>query len=127
MHALKFFALSCLAVIVFDAVASVASLALGFPYTYAAFGSAVLYIAFAFFAARKFGFLAAVLFGFAMGITDATLGWAVSWAIGPGRLAASTLTLSVWLYTATFVVVLAAMYGLVGGGIGAITGRRRAA
>lgn len=127
MQALKFFALSCLAVIVFDGVASVASLALGFPYTYAAFGSAVLYIAFAFFAARKFGFLAAVLFGFAMGITDATLGWAVSWAIGPGRLAASTLTLSVWLYTATFVVVLAAMYGLVGGGIGAITGRRRAA
>ncbi|MCS3747142.1 fatty acid desaturase [Xanthomonas arboricola] len=127
MQALKFFALSCLVVIVFDGVASVASLALGFPYTYAAFGSAVFYIAFAFFAARKFGFLAAVLFGFAMGITDATLGWAVSWAIGPGRLAAGTLTLSAWLYTATFVVVLGAIYGLVGGGIGALTGRRRAA
>ncbi len=59
--------------------------------------------------------------------SDATLGWAVSWAIGPSRLAAGTLTLSVWLYTATFVVGLGAIYGLIGGGIGALTGRRRVA
>lgn len=111
----------------FDAVASLASLVLGFPYTYAGFGSAILYIAFAFFAARKFGFWAAVLLGLAMGITDATLGWAVSWAIGPGRLAAGTLTLSVWLYTATFVVVLGAIYGLIGGGIGVLTPQQRTA
>ncbi|MCC8473390.1 hypothetical protein LN458_05200 [Xanthomonas arboricola] len=126
MQSIKFFALSCLAVVVFDAVTSLASLVLGFPYTYATFGSAILYIAFAFFAARKFGFWAAVLLGLAMGITDATLGWAVSWAIGPGRLAAGTLTLSVWLYTATFVVVLGAIYGLIGGGIGVLTPRQRA-
>lgn len=126
MQALKFFALSSLAVIVFDAIASVASLALGFPYTYAAFGSAVLYIAFAFFAAREFGFWVAVLLGATMGITDATIGWAVSWAIGPGRLAAGALTPSVWLYTAAFVVVLGIIYGLIGGGIGALAGRRRA-
>jgi hypothetical protein len=127
LQAFKFFALSFFAVIVFDAIASLASLALGFPYTYAAFGSAVLYIAFSFFAARKFGFWAAVLLGAAMGIADATIGWAVSWVIGPGRLAAGTPTLSVWLYTATFVVVLGAIYGLIGGGIGALSGRRRAA
>ncbi|NIJ77326.1 hypothetical protein FHT08_002409 [Xanthomonas campestris] len=127
MQALKFFALSCLAVIVFDAIASLASLVLGFPYTYAALGSAILYIAFSFFAARKFGFWAAVFLGVAMGMTDATLGWAISWATGPGRLAAGTLTLSTWLYTATFVVVLGAIYGLIGGGVGAFTGRRRAA
>ncbi|MCC8535938.1 hypothetical protein ACDH70_21860 [Xanthomonas axonopodis pv. poinsettiicola] len=112
MQALKFFALSCFAVIVFDAVASLASLVLGFPYTYAAFGSTILYIAFAFFAACKFGFWAAVFLGLAMGITDATLGWATSWALCPGRLAQGTLTLSVWLYTATFVVVLGEVYGL---------------
>ncbi|WP_146096381.1 hypothetical protein [Xanthomonas arboricola] len=117
MQSLKFFALSCLAVVVFDAVASLASLMLGFSYTYAAFGSAILYIAFAFFAARKLGFWAAVLLGVAMGMTDATLGWAISWAIGPGRLAAGTLTLSIWLYTATFVVVLGAIYGLIGGSV----------
>ncbi|PPT35780.1 hypothetical protein XarbCFBP8132_19730 [Xanthomonas arboricola] len=126
MQALKFFALSCLAVIVFDAVASLVSLVLGFPYTYAAFGSAILYIAFGFFANSKFGFWAAVLLGLAMGITDATLGWAVSWAIGPGRLAGGTLTLSVWFYTTTFAVILGAIYGLIGGGIGVLTGRWRA-
>ncbi len=127
MQLSKFFALSSLSVIAFDAVASIASLALGFSYSYAALGSAVLYIVFAYFAARAFGFWAALLLGAVMGITDVTLGWAVSWVIGPGRVAVDTLTPMDWFFTATFATVLGAVYGLIGGGIGALTGRRRAA
>ncbi|QNP40174.1 hypothetical protein [Lysobacter solisilvae (ex Woo and Kim 2020)] len=127
MQALKFFALSSLSVIAFDAVASVASLGLGFPYSYATLGSAALYIVFAYFAARMFGFWPALLLGAVMGITDVTLGWAVSWAIGPGRVSGVTLTPSVWVYTAVFAIVLGAIFGLIGGGIGALTRWRRAA
>lgn len=126
MHGLKFFALSSLAVIVFDVVASATSLLLGFPYAYAALGSAVLYVAFAFFAARKFGFGIAVLLGVTMGIVDATIGWALAWAIGPGRLASGALTLAIWLFTAAIVVALGAVYGLIGGGLGSLTRQRRA-
>lgn len=126
MQASKFIAISSFSVIVFDAVASIASLALGFPYSYAAFGSAALYIVFAYFAARTLGFWAALLVGAAMGVTDVTVGWAVSWAIGPGRFAVGTLTPSDWIYTAIFATVLGAVYGLVGGSIGVLTSRRRA-
>ncbi|GAB3358579.1 hypothetical protein GCM10027430_29240 [Lysobacter tyrosinilyticus] len=81
---------------------------------------------FAYFAARMFGFWAALLLGAVMGITDVTLGWAVSWAIGPGRVAID-LTPSDWIYTAAFAIVLGAIFGLIGGSIGALTARRRAA
>ena len=61
MQPSRFFALSSLSVIAFDAVASIASLVLGFPYSYAALGSAALYIVFAYFGARAMGFWAALL------------------------------------------------------------------
>ncbi len=61
-----------------------------------------------------------------MGITDSTIGWAVSWFIGPGRLPVGTLTPLIWLISAAFVVFLGAIYGVVGGGIGALISRQRA-
>ena len=118
---------SFLAVIAFDALAAIASQTVGFPYAYAAFGSAVLYIFSAWLIARGSGLWVAVLLGMAMGLVDASAGWAVSWAIGAGRLPPGSLTVTVWLLTAISVVVLGAVYGLIGGGIGAITRRRRAA
>ena len=119
--------LSFLAVVAFDALAGIASQTVGFPYAYAAFGSALLYILFAWLITRSSGFWAAVLLGMAMGLIDASAGWAVSWVIGAGRLPPGTLTVTVWLVTAVSVVILGAIYGLIGGGIGAIARRRRAA
>ncbi len=127
MGATKFFALACIAVIAFDALASFASLAIGFNYGRASFVSAVMYIVFAFVCARKFGFAVALLLGAAMGLTDATLGWATSWAIGPGRLADEIYSLSAVVFTAVLMVVLGATYGLIGGGIGVLTKRKAAA
>ena len=127
MKPLKIALLSFLAVVAFDALAAIASQIVGFPYAYAAFGSAVLYIFFAWLITRGSGFWAAVLLGMAMGLVDASIGWAGSWAIGAGRLPPGSLTVTVWLLTAISVVVLGAVYGLIGGGIGAITRRRRAA
>ena len=127
MQSVRFFALACAAVVVFDAVASFASLAIGFNYAHSVFGSAVLYVVFAYFCAKRFGFWRAVLLGAAMGLTDATLGWAISWAVGPGRPTEGTLAPSVFVLTAIAVVVLGALLGLIGGGIGAFANRRSAA
>jgi hypothetical protein len=123
----KFFGLACITVLLFDALASFASLVIGFNYGRASFVSAVMYIAFTFFCARKFGFGTALLLGAAMGLTDATLGWAISWAIGPGRLAAEIYSPSAVVFTAVLMVVLGLTYGLIGGGLGVFTKRSTAA
>lgn len=127
MQAFKLFALSALSVIAFDAIASFASLLLGFSYSYATLGSAVLYIALTYIAARRFGFGVAILLGVVMGIVDVTIGWAVSWAIGPGRVSIEGLTPTDWIYTGIFAAVLGAVFGLIGGGIGTLVRRRRVA
>lgn len=115
-----------LSVIVFDAVASSAALLIGFDYGYAVIGSCVLYVAFGFLAsrARTVGF--ATVVGVLIGLTDATLGWAVSWAIGPGRLEAGMLTPWTWVNAASLVVALAAICALLGAVIARYTqvGRR---
>lgn len=127
MQAFKFFAFSALSVIAFDALASLASLLFGFSYAYATLGSAVLYVVLTYLAARKFGFRIALLLGAAMGLVDVTIGWAVSWAIGPGRISIEGLTPTDWIYTGIFAIVLGAVFGFIGGGVGALVKRRRAA
>ena len=105
----------------FDAAASVASVALQFPYQYASVGSALIYVAFTFLAARKFGFWRGVLMGAALGCVDATLGWAISWAIGPGRVPPEQISLGIWAFTLASVVGIGTICGLIGAGMGALT------
>lgn len=114
------------AVLVFDLLASLASRHFRFAYAHAGFGSYLIYLAIGFFAARAsisnaLG-VAALAAGFA-GLVDASLGWAISWTIGPGQLPQGTqLTIPRWVGTAIFVVALAAAVGALGG----LAGRRSA-
>jgi hypothetical protein len=109
--------LGCLAVIVFDLVASFASRHFGFAYARASIGSYVIYLAIGFFAAR--GAVAnavavAAATAAVAGLVDASLGWAISWRIGPGRLPEGTsLTIRRWITTAAIVISLAAGLGAV--------------
>ena len=102
------------AVVAFDAAASAASRRLGFAYTSAAAGSWAIYAAVGFVAGRHGGLRAAALAGAATGLVDATLGWYVSWRIGPGRVPGG-LTPRQWLSAAVTVTLLAAAVGAVGG------------
>src|SRR5579863_3550936 len=82
----RLIALGALTIVAFDLVASVASRAIGFRYGYAAVGSWLLYAVFGFLIGRRANvgsaaFGVAIIAGF-----EATIGWAVSWAVGPGRL-----------------------------------------
>jgi hypothetical protein len=104
-----------LAVVAFDAIASVASLKLGFAYTTAAWGSYVIYVAVGFIAARWGGISAALKAGAVVGLVDASAGWGVSWIIGPGHPAGLTLTPLSWCAVAITVAISASLCAAVGG------------
>ena len=110
---------SCLAVVVWDAAASVGSLVLGVPYANASVGSFLIYLVAGFLAARIKSCSFSLVVGLAAGITDATLGWGVSWVLGPGRLPAGSFTATQLLSASGSVIVvamaLAGIGGLVGG------------
>lgn len=72
--------------IVFDVVASVASRVFSFPYMKASIGSFAIYFAVGYFAARatdQSRVWVALLADVFVGFTDGTIGWAVSFLIGP--------------------------------------------
>lgn len=105
-----------LAVVVFDAIAAFASRKMEVPYGWATVGSWILYAGFGYLAARAHPITpvqAALLTGVALGVTDATAGWATSWAIGAGRVA--ELTIAKWLLTAISVAGIAAGVAALGG------------
>jgi hypothetical protein len=115
-------AAGCAAVVLFDAAASLAARRFDFAYPRASVGSYFIYLMIGFIAGRgaqrhraRFGAIAAAVAGFA----DASLGWAVSWMIGPGRSPTGTLSPVGWVLTAAVVVLFAAMIGYVGGVLGA--------
>jgi hypothetical protein len=115
------------AVIGYDLLASLASRSLGFPYASASVGSYILYLLIGFVAARHASVApirhAAVAAGIA-GLADASVGWAISWALGPGRLPAGIQM------TAAQRVITALIVGAVAAGLGALAGvlgRRRQA
>ncbi len=113
------------AVVIYDAAASAASLALGIPYASAAVGALLVYAAAGFFAARAKSRWFSVLVGVVVGLTDATAGWGISWALGPGRSSSGAITLAQWLIAAASVIVLASVCAGVGGVIGGFARSRK--
>lgn len=117
-------AIAAASIVGYDAIMAWTSVALSFPYFYAMIGSCLLYGAFGFFGARRFGFGRALLVGAWLGLVDASLGWLVSSAIGAGRIATGLPTLAVWLPTAALVTGVAMVCAGVGAGIGVVTQAR---
>ena len=112
----------CIVVVLFDLVASLAARHFDFPYVRASIGSYFIYLIVGFLAGRvardhhaRAGSTAAAI----VGLADVSIGWAVSWAIGPGRPPSGTLSPVAWLLTAAVVVVFASAVGYVGGVLGA--------
>jgi hypothetical protein len=111
-----------LGVVAFDAIAALLSREAGFDYDYAGLGSLLLYAATGYLAARgrtTRRLEAAAGAGFVVGAVDATLGWAIAWAIGPGRI--EELTPALWFITAAMTGALALGVAVLGG---VIAGRR---
>lgn len=74
-----------LAIVAFDLVASLASRSLGFRYSYATVGSWIIHVAVGFAIGRQSTVGAASIGVAIVAFTEATIGWTVPWAVGPGR------------------------------------------
>ena len=100
--------IGAVAIILFDALVAFVSVATGISYAWGSLGSIFLYALVGYSAARtnpRSPLSAAARAGAFVGLADASGGWAISWAIGPGVV--QGLTAVVWILTALFVVVLA--------------------
>jgi len=110
----KIVSLGALAVLLLDTVASFASKGLGFPYAYASIGSVLIYTLVGYFAFRRCGLVRAVGAAGIVELVDATLGWFISWQIGPGPLPAEQLTTPIIATTIVTVLIFAAICALIG-------------
>jgi hypothetical protein len=112
------------AVIGFDLLGSLASEVLGFEYGVLAIGSLLIYGAVGAYVGQHEPVRRAAAAGLGVGAIDATLGWAVSWVIGPGRPEpGDPPVIAVFLAGAVLALLMAAFASSVGGWI---AGRRRA-
>ncbi len=111
-------ALICiLAVIALDVTASMISRGTGMPYEWASYGSWILYMALGYFVGRsspRSPLKSAAAAGVIFGLADATLGWAASWLLGPGRIAGG-VSVTQWTFVAVIVTMLAAGFAALGG------------
>ena len=113
MTAVVLTAVGCVAVLVLDAIGSLAARAIGFPYPWLAPFSLALYAVTGFFAADAAGhLLAGAAAGAVLGLVDATAGWRISDTLGPELEALPGKTRR---SVAADVTAIGAFGGLVGG------------
>lgn len=99
-----------LAILAFDTLGALASQSIGFPYGALAPGSYAIYSIVGILAVKKSSLWTAALVSGFVGAIDATWGWAISSAIGPGRPEQPVPAIGI-LFTAIFVAVTAAVVG----------------
>jgi len=119
----RFVLIACVATLAVDALGSATSETLEFEYGYLWPVSTLVTLAFGFRAGREFETARAGLFtGAWMGATESTVGWALSWVIGPGAVE----PVDYWIpLIAIVVIAIAAIEGLIGGWLGRWTVTRR--
>ena len=112
-------------IVLFDLIASVASRTLEFDYTKLGWLSLGLYFAAGYFGCKYFNFLSGVLAGLVAGLSDSTIGWAVSSAIGPYiPFTPPQYTPLVILIVVMFISAMSTFLGLIGALLCKITKRR---
>lgn len=101
-------------VLAFDTVAAVLSRAIGIEYGWFSLGSFSIYVLFGYLVARKSKWFYGGIVGAFLGLVESTIGWMISWYIGPGRL---TAEIDSFLIAVTIILVVgvAAVLGLIGG------------
>ncbi len=113
------------AIVIFDAIAASAAKAFDFDYALAVFGSFFIYGVVGRLMSSTGGDLRASAFaGAAVALIEATAGWAVSAAIGPGRIEDVNAAEIVGILLG--MVLLGALFGWVGGRLGKRPGTTQA-
>ena len=106
--------LGAVTVCVVDAVLAVISEQTQTPYSSFIPISILIVVIFGFVSARRCGLLFALLCGAILGFVDSTIGWSISWNIGPGDPGVE-LSFSEIVYTVITVTAMDAVVGLIGG------------
>jgi hypothetical protein len=101
-----------LVALTYDVFGSMLSRSLGFNYGLLAFGSPGIYCA-AGYAASKNSYVSGVLSAAIVGFVDATLGWYLSWLIGP-ITSLEELTIFTIVSVVPFVTGVAIFFGIIG-------------
>ena len=112
-------------VVLFDALASLVSKYTGASYGWFSFGSAAMYLIMGYVLTNRvrLNLKAAIITLLCAASTEATLGWLVSWLIGPGKLAASGGGTAVSVMGLVFGAVFAVGFGTLFGWLGSLVGR----
>jgi hypothetical protein len=119
--------IAAIAVLAVDTIGAIASIHLGFAYSSLSPISMFIYAAAGFAAGRLAGLRAAVSIGAAVALIEATLGWFISWQIGPGRPPEEYAGVGAVLIAIAVVTATGALFGLVGGSAARFVRRRSAA
>jgi hypothetical protein len=114
----KLFLIGFLTIGVFDALSSIASRQFNFNSVYLAPASFIIYCIFGFLGTKKINLKTGVLTATAVGFFDSTVGWKISMFLkaNTGNIK-NDPTIAAWIITIIFVTGLAAICGLVGGGL----------
>ena len=105
-------------VLVFDLIASITSLLAGIPYGWFSIVSAAIYLTVGYVGARRFGLRKAVLAAITVALVEATLGWGISWVIGPGQTTDPEFSTAAIIVTGVLLApVLGGITGFIGGWI----------
>ena len=119
---LKIILTGCIVILAYDTVGSLASVVWDFPYSSLTMGSFLIYGIFGFVGTRYVNIKNGILAAGIVGLVEATIGWAISWIIGPGQpqisFGAFTIVITVIVVTITAVII-----GLLGSGVAILFSR----
>ncbi|MDQ3798591.1 MAG: hypothetical protein M3384_04005 [Acidobacteriota bacterium] len=118
-HFILIILIGAFAVVIFDTLGSLTSRRFGFPYHWLTIGSFLIYAAVGFAASKSNGLTSAPLAGGITSLVDSTLGWYISWIIGPGRPAIKMDSNVIFLMV-VFITLTGAVVGFIGGLIGRV-------
>ncbi len=106
--------LGSILVILFDTFASITSLHFQIDYTLFSAGSNFIYAYTGFYCAKYGSLLWSIVGAGVVGLVDSTIGWYISWLIGPGRPEIEMNSVEIFT-TMIFVSLTAMPFGLIGG------------
>ena len=111
---MRFILIGSAFIVAYDFLSALMSTATGIQYGFFSVGSFILYTVFGILVGLNSKWFLGLFAGAVMGLVEATIGWTVSWYMGPGKPTVEINTLSI-AATIVVVVLLASILGFVGG------------
>jgi hypothetical protein len=121
---LRVFLTAVAVVLASNALGALAAARMGFPYAALSPVSFLIYAAAGFAASRTADIKIGVLVASSVALVEATLGWLISWHIGPGRPPDGYQGAGPILGAIVFVTITGAVFGLIGAAVAARFRRR---